>query len=206
MPVTPFPRQTVTQAYAYEARRVNRYLCEGDTPPILMRRVNDSQLGAPSVVITDPAKVLGDQAETVLAFWRHLDRMTPRQWAAARAVARQAARVASGVASGQAAGEAAGEAARVASGVAAGEAAGQAALQVARQAAGEAARVAAWLAERALNGIQGAAITGGVAARASNEIQGAAIMRANRQSFYFLPMFGFDSPEAVLTADREFVA
>jgi hypothetical protein len=25
--------------------------------------------------------VLGDQAETVLAFWRHLDRMTPQQWA-----------------------------------------------------------------------------------------------------------------------------
>lgn len=29
--------------------------------------------GAPSVVLTDPAQVLGSEADTVLAFWRHLD-------------------------------------------------------------------------------------------------------------------------------------
>lgn len=43
---------------------------------ILLRIVNDSVDGAPSIVLTDPAKVIGDQAETVLAFWRHLDTMT----------------------------------------------------------------------------------------------------------------------------------
>jgi len=58
---------------------------------ILLRLVNDSRPGAPSVVLTDPAQVLGDQAETVLAFWRHLDRMTAEQWTAVWAVARDAA-------------------------------------------------------------------------------------------------------------------
>jgi hypothetical protein len=103
---------------------------------VLLRNVNDGRPGAPSVVIRDPAAVLGDQAHIVLAFWRHLDRMTGAQWAAARA------------------------------------------------AAGAAARDAA-----------------GAAARASNEIQGAAIMRAKGQAFYFLPMFGFADPEAVLDAE-----
>ncbi len=62
---------------------------------ILLRLVNDSRPGAPSVVLTDPAQVLGDQAETVLAFWRHLDRMTAEQWTAVWAVARDAARATS---------------------------------------------------------------------------------------------------------------
>jgi len=73
---------------------------------VLLRRVNDSQPGAPSVVLTDPDQVLGDQAETVLAFWRHLDRMTAEQWDAAWAAAR--------VAAWDAAGAAAWDAARVA--------------------------------------------------------------------------------------------
>jgi hypothetical protein len=54
---------------------------------VLLRLINDGRPGAPSVVIRDPAQVLGDQAETVLQFWRHLDRMTPQQWAAVRAAA-----------------------------------------------------------------------------------------------------------------------
>ena len=58
---------------------------------VLLRRINDDQPGAPSVVLTDPAKVLGDQAHIVLAFWRHLDRMTPAQWKAASAAAKAAA-------------------------------------------------------------------------------------------------------------------
>ena len=36
---------------------------------------------------------------------------------------------------------------------------------------------------------------------ATNEIQGAAIMRAKGQPFYFLPLFGFADPEAVLATD-----
>ena len=75
---------------------------------VLLRRVNDSEPGAPSVVLTDPAQVLGDQAETVLAFWRHLDRMTAEQWAtawdAARAAAWDAARATAGASARAAAG------------------------------------------------------------------------------------------------------
>jgi len=109
---------------------------------VLLRIVNDGSPGAPSVVIRDPAKVLGDQAHIVLAFWRHLDRMTAKDWAAA----------------------------------------GAAAWDTAWDAAG-----AAWAA--------------GAAARASNEIQGAAVMRAKGQAFFFLPLFGFSDPEAVLAAE-----
>ena len=75
---------------------------------VLLRRVNDSQPGAPSVVLTDPARVLGDQAETVLAFWRHLDRMTAEQWVVAGAAAGAAARAAVWVAAGDDARAAAG--------------------------------------------------------------------------------------------------
>jgi hypothetical protein len=135
---------------------------------ILLRQINDGQPGAPSVVLTDPAKVLGDQAHIVLAFWRHLDRMTPAQWKAA-------------------------EAAWAADGYdvwVAAEAAGAAAMDASR-AAGAAAGDAAGDAARAM------------AARATNEIQGAAVMRAKGQAFYFLPMFGFADPEAVLAGDTE---
>ena len=38
---------------------------------------------------------------------------------------------------------------------------------------------------------------------AANEIQGAAFMREQGQPFFFLPMFGFADPEAVLAADQE---
>ena len=72
---------------------------------ILLRSVNDSIDGAPAIVLTHPEKVLGDQAHIVLAFWRHLDRMTAKQWAAARA----AAWVAAGAAAGDAAGAACAE-------------------------------------------------------------------------------------------------
>jgi hypothetical protein len=129
---------------------------------ILLRRINDGQPGAPSVVLTNPEQVLGDQAHIVLALWRHLDRMTLAQWGAAWAAARDAARAAE-AAAGDAACAAAGDAARAA------------------EAAAEA--------------------TYWAAASATNEIQGAAVMRAKGQAFYFLPLFGFADPEAVLAAD-----
>ena len=47
---------------------------------VLLRKVNDTEDGAPSVVIRNPEKVIGDQAHIVLAFWRHLDRMSPDDW------------------------------------------------------------------------------------------------------------------------------
>jgi len=135
---------------------------------VLLRIVNDSQEGAPSSVIRNPEQVLGDQAQIVLAFWRHLDRMTPAAWASAGAAAR--------------------EAAWAAAGAAAWAADWAAARAAAREAAGEAAReAAAWA-------------TTWAAAGASNEIQGAAVMRAKGLPFFFLPLFGFSDPEAVIAA------
>jgi len=125
------------------------------THSVLLRQVNDSQEGAPSSVIRNPEQVLGDQAQIVLAFWRHLDRMTPAAWASAGAAAREAAWAA------------------------------------AREAAGESAGEAAWAAVLA---------SARAAAGASNEIQGAAVMRAKGLPFFFLPLFGFSDPEAVIAA------
>ncbi len=160
---------------------------------VLLRRVNDSRPGAPSVVLTDPARVLGDQAETVLAFWRHLDRMTAEQWTAAGDAAWDAARDAARVAAWTAAGSAAWDAARDAAGAAA-EAAARAAVRAARAraAAGDAATVAA-----------GDAVRTVAAGYATNEIQGARILRERGQPFTFLPMFGFADPEAVLAAEND---
>jgi hypothetical protein len=126
---------------------------------ILLRRVNDSMPGAPTCVLKEPEKVIGDRAQTVLAFWRHLDCMTADDWK--KVDAARAAAVA-----------AAGDAARAAAGDAAGDAAWDAAWDAARAAAGD-------------------------AAGATNEIQGAAIMRERGQPFFFLPIFGFASPEEI---------
>jgi hypothetical protein len=136
---------------------------------VLLRIINDRQDGAPSSSIRNPEQVLGGQAHVVLAFWRHLDRMTTKDWAAAWDAAGAAARAA----------------AWDAAWAAAGAAAGDAAWDAARAAAGD----AAWDAARA-------------AARATNEIQGAAVMRAQGLPFFFLPLFGFADPEAVLAIDK----
>jgi hypothetical protein len=141
----------------------------------LLRIVNDTQEGAPSNVIRNPEQVLGDQAQIVLAFWRHLDRMTLAAWAAARDAAWAAAWAAARAAAREAAWAAAWAAAREAAWAAAGVAA--------RAAARAAAREVAW-----------------EAAGASNEIQGAAVMRAKGLPFFFLPLFGFSDPEAVIAA------
>ncbi len=66
------------------------------THSILLRSINDSVDGAPSIVLTHPEKVLGDQAQTELAFWLHLDRMKKKDWAAAADAAGSAAAAASG--------------------------------------------------------------------------------------------------------------
>lgn len=138
---------------------------------ILLRTINDGAEGAPSVVLTDPAEVLGAQADKVLAFWWHLDRMTQAQWDAAWA-----------------AWDAAWDAARDAAWAAAGAAG--AAEAAARTTAAEAAWAAAGAAEAAEAAARGAAW-------ATNEIQGAAIMRERGQPFYFLPLFGFSCPEEI---------
>jgi hypothetical protein len=134
---------------------------------ILLRNVNDKIDGAPSIVLTDPAKVLGDQAHILLAFWLHLDAMTGDDWLKV-AAAGAAARVAAWDAAWDAAGDAAGAAARVA------------AWAAAWAAAGDAAGDAAW-----------------AAASAGAEIQGARLLREQGKPFFFLPMFGFENPEAI---------
>lgn len=88
---------------------------------ILLRQVNDGADGAPSIVLTDPSVVLGDQWSKLLDFWWFIDQMDDAAWAAA----------------GDAAGAAAGE------------------------------------------------------------IQGAGIFRQANRSFYFLPMFGFQTPDNI---------
>jgi hypothetical protein len=88
---------------------------------ILLRQVNDSVDGAPSIVLTDPGKVLGDQWSKVLDFWWHLDQMTAEQWDAAWDAAWAAAWAAAGAAAWDAAGDAAWDAARAAASYAATE-------------------------------------------------------------------------------------
>jgi hypothetical protein len=155
---------------------------------ILLRNINDQADGAPQTVLTEPAKVLGDQAHIVLAFWWHMDQMTAEQWDAARAAARAAARDAARAAAWDAAWDAARDAARAAARAAARDAARAAAWDAARAAAWAAAWDAAWDA----------------AAYACAEIQGARLLREQGKEFYFLPMFGFADPEAVLAAYPQF--
>jgi hypothetical protein len=142
---------------------------------ILLRSINDTQDGAPTCVIRNPEQVLGDQAQTVLAFWRHLDRMTPAAWEVAWEVAWEAAWAA------------AREAAREAAGAAAWAAAGAAVGAAARAAA----TAGAWAA---------APTTTWAAVGATHEIQGAAVIRAKNQPFVFLPLFGFSDPESVIAS------
>jgi len=143
---------------------------------VLLRLVNDRQDGAPAVVIRDPAQVIGDQAHVVLAFWRHLDRMSPDDWitlASAEASAEASAWASAWASARDSAWASAGDSAR--------DSAWASAWASARDSAWASARVSAW---------------------ATNEIQGAAVMRAKGLPFFFLPLFGFADPEAVLAADR----
>lgn len=165
-------------AQTHADKRVAELLGISRAHSVLLRIVNDQSEGAPTCVVRNPEKVLGDQAPVVLAFWWHLDQMP------------QATREAAGEAARQAAGAPAGAAARQAAGAAAGAPARAAAWAAAYAAAGE----DAWAA---------ASAAASAAAGASNEIQGAAVMRAKNQPFFFLPLFGFADPEAVMAADKE---
>ena len=139
---------------------------------ILLRNINDSVDGAPSVVLTHPEKVLGDQAQAVLAFFKYLDSMTDADWQNHFA-ARDAAWAAAGAAAWDAAWAAAGAAAWAA----------------ARDAAWAAAGAAAWAAARA---------AAWAAAWAANEIQGASILTQAGKPLFFLALFGFKTVEALL--------
>ena len=62
---------------------------------VLLRDINDSADGAPSSVLTDPGKVLGDQWSKLLDFWHYMDGMDSAGWKKV-APARDAARAAAG--------------------------------------------------------------------------------------------------------------
>jgi hypothetical protein len=180
--MTPDDLRRIEQAEA--DRKTAELLGISTAHAVLLRQVNDSMPGAPTCVLTEPEKVLGDQAQRVLAFWRHLDRMTEGDWLKVNA-ARAAAWAAAGAAARAAAWAAARAAAWAAARAAAGDAAGDAAGAAAWAAAGDAARAAAWAAAWAAGG-------------ATSEIQGAAVMRERGQPFTFLPMFGFDTLEEIM--------
>jgi hypothetical protein len=180
---------------------------------VLLRNVNDSIDGAPSIVLTDPGKVIGDQWSKLLDFWWHLDQMTAEQWAAANAAANAAAsaaawaaaNAAASAAAWAAAGDAARDAARAAAGDAAWDAAWDAAGAAARTAAsaaawaaaGDAASAAAWDAAWDAAGDAAWDAAWDAAGAAAWEIQGAAIFIAAKRPFYFLPLFGFNSPDDI---------
>ena len=96
------------------------------THAVLLRQINDCVGGCPQDVLAHPERVLGDQADRVLTFWRRLDAMTTASWAAVWAAAWEAARAAARAAAWAAA-EAAGAAARAAARATAGATAGAAA-------------------------------------------------------------------------------
>ena len=152
---------------------------------VLLRQINDSVPGAPSIVLTDPGKVLGDQWSKLLDFWWFCDQVDAAAWSAARAAARAAAGDAAWDAAWDAGRDAAWSAARAAARAAAWSAAGDAAGDAAWAAAGD----AAWDAARAA--------AGDVVGIAAGEIQGAEIFHTVGRPFYFLPLFGITNPDNI---------
>lgn len=134
---------------------------------ILLRHVNDRADGCPQDVLAAPEKILGQHAQLVLAFWRHMDTLTAEDW---RRVA----------AAGDAIGDAAWDAA-------------EAAIKNAPRAA---ARAGAWVTARAAaREARAAAVVAAkdvawAAAKATNEIQGHEHLAEQGRPLVFLPMFG----------------
>ena len=93
---------------------------------VLLRQINDKADGAPSIVLTNPGKVMGDQWSKLLDFWWLFHNYSAADWqkvAAAWVAAWVAAWDAAGAAARAAAGAAAWDAARAAARDAAGDAA-----------------------------------------------------------------------------------
>ena len=107
---------------------------------VLLRNTNDMIDGAPAIVLTDPAKVIGDQWSKLLDFWWYMNTLNTDGWAKV-----------------------------VAARYAVWDAAWHAARYAARDAAGY----------------------------ATSEIQGAEILKRDGKPFFFLPMFGFASPDEI---------
>jgi hypothetical protein len=102
---------TVEDLRSIDQREADRKTAElfgiSQAHAVLLRIVNDNADGAPACVIRSPEQILGDQAETVLAFWRYLHHTSEAALAAAGAAARAAAMEAAMGAAGTAAMEAA---------------------------------------------------------------------------------------------------
>ena len=111
---------------------------------VLLRKINDSQDGAPSDVLTNPEKYLGPNYQKVLEFWFKIDSLSTEQW---KVVADRYHNLDSSA--GNAASDAAGAAARAAASDAASDAAGAAARAAASDAVSDAAGAAARAAARA---------------------------------------------------------
>jgi hypothetical protein len=115
-------------------KEVARLLNISVTHSVLLRKINDGEPGAPSDVLTNPEKYLGENYQAVMKFWWYMDSLTETQWTE---VARRyraldpatvdAAKYAARSAVWDAAWSAAGDAARYAAWDAAGDAAGSAA-------------------------------------------------------------------------------
>jgi hypothetical protein len=100
-------------------REVARLLGISVAHSVLLRRINDGEPGAPSDVLTNPEKYLGENYHAVMKFWRFIDSLTADQWEevarryrALDSAAWSAAWNAAGIAAGIAAWDAARDAAR----------------------------------------------------------------------------------------------
>lgn len=182
------PRQLHETSQLHADRATAKLLNISVAHTILLRRINDSIDGAPAIVLTHPEKVIGDQAQTVLAFWRHLDQLSAEQWYAARATAWDIATVTDR----DTAKDVISAAAWYNSWMAVRTAATTTLWYTAREAVWTTAYTLAATAKRA---------TARAAAGATSEIQGAAIMREKEQPFFFLPLFGFNNPSEIVARE-----
>ena len=148
-------------------REVAKLLGISLTHAVVLRYINDSADGCPQNVLAHPERILGDQAQRVLAFWRHLENMGTVAWAAVgtAATGRAATRTTAWTAAFTAAVATSGTAARTAFDAVDAASAGAAPWA--------AAGAAPW-----------------AASAATSEIQGAALL----DKFFFLPLFGIADP------------
>ncbi len=167
---------------------------------VLLRKINDKVDGAPSIVLTDPGKVLGDQWSKLLDFWWLFHNYTAEDW---RKVAAPLPALADAedVAWGAAVAAAWRDVAWNAAWNAARDAAWGAARSTVRRSAmarfrGSSAWGAAWATEKAAWGAAWDAVmaTGTAAGDAAREIQGYDLLVERGRKPFFLPMFGFATP------------
>lgn len=159
--------RNVEQRLADEA--VARILGISVAHSVLLRIVNDSKDGCPQDVLRAPQKILGDQADRVLAFWRRIDDLSKKDWAQITSKPRRVDY------------EPWGEA-------------GTNAKDAARCAVGAGISYVANYATQARLSCDELSIASSIASNAVNEIQGASVMKGLSQPFFFLPMFGINDP------------